>query len=189
MIITDLSTYDNKTYKPGAGKLKLLLWYIINTIIVNSYILPISFIKVFILRLFGAKIGINVNIKPKVNIKYPWRLTVGDNVWIGEKVWIDNLDKVIIGSNSCLSQGSMLLCGNHNYKKKSFDLITAKIIIEDGVWIGARSIVCPGIICKSHAVLTTGSVATKNMDEYSVYSGNPAVFVRKREPGARSQKP
>jgi putative colanic acid biosynthesis acetyltransferase WcaF len=180
MLNTDLSAYDNKSYKPGAGKLKLLLWYICNTTIINSYIFPVSFIKVFILRLFGAKIGKNVNIKPKVNIKYPWRLTIGDNVWIGENVWIDNLDNVIIGNNSCLSQGSMLLCGNHNYKKNSFDLITAAITLETGVWLGTRTIVCPGIICKSHSVLTTGSVATKNMDEYSVYSGNPAVFVRKR---------
>ncbi len=180
MLKTDLATYDNKTYKPGAGRIKLLVWYVISNSIINSYILPISLIKVIILRLFGAKIGKNTNIKPKVNIKYPWHLTIGDNVWIGENVWIDNLDDIIIGDNSCLSQGSMLLCGNHNYKKESFNLITAKIILEDGVWIGAKSIVCAGVTCKSHAVLTVGSVATKNLDQFSVYSGNPAVFVRKR---------
>ncbi len=149
-------------------------------LIINSYILPISRIKIIIIRLFGAKIGKNVVLKPKVNIKYPWKLIIEDNAWIGENVWIDNLDMVTIGSNTCISQGALLLCGNHNYKKESFDLITGEIIIEKGVWIGARSIVCPGIRCKSHSVLTAGSVATKNLEEYSIYTGNPAVFIRKR---------
>jgi putative colanic acid biosynthesis acetyltransferase WcaF len=129
---------------------------------------------------FGAKIGKNVLIKPKVNIKYPWFLKMGDNISIGENVWIDNLAMVIINSNVVLSQGSMLLCGNHNYKKISFDLIIGEINIEDGVWIGAQSIVCPGITCKSHSILTVGSVATRDLDGYSIYQGIPAVKTKNR---------
>lgn len=181
MITTDLSKYDNKTYKPGANAIKRLCWYFTSAFLFNTYFLPLSFIKVFILRLYGAKIGTKVNIKPKVNIKYPWHLVIDNYAWIGENVWIDNLDEVVIGKHACLSQGSMLLCGNHNYKKNSFDLITGKITLEDGVWIGAGAIVCPGVTCKNHSVLTTGSIATKNLDEYGIYSGNPAVFTRKRE--------
>ncbi len=120
-------------------------------------------------------------IKPKVNIKYPWFLILGDYVWIGEKVWIDNLAQVTIGSNVCISQGALLLCGNHNYKKPSFDLITGKITLEDGVWIGALATVCPGVCCKSHSILTVGSVATKDMDSYSIYQGNPAFKTKNRE--------
>ena len=55
---------------------------------------PISGFKRFLLRLFGAKIGKGVVIKPCVNIKYPWKLRIGNYVWIGENVWIDNLDTV-----------------------------------------------------------------------------------------------
>ena len=132
------------------------------------------------LRLFGAKIGKGLVIKPKVNIKYPWFLEIGDHVWIGEEVWIDNLTLVKIESNVCISQGAMLLTGNHNYKKSSFDLITGQITLEDGVWIGAKSVVCPAVTCHSHSVLAVGSIATKDLEPYTIYQGNPAQPIRKR---------
>ena len=105
---------------------------------------------------------------------------MGDYTWIGENVWIDNLVKVRIGSNVCLSQGAMLLCGNHNYKKSTFDLMVGEIIIEDGAWIGAMSTVCPGVTCKSHSVLSVNSVANKDLEAYYVYQGTPAQKVRGR---------
>ena len=133
------------------------------------------------LKLFGAKIGKGVVIKPSVNIKYPWKLSIGDHTWIGENVWIDNLGEVKIGANACISQGAMLLCGNHNYKKVAFDLIVGNIELEDGVWIGAHSVVCPGVKCKSHSLLAVKSVATKNLEAWKIYQGNPAIVVRDRE--------
>jgi len=177
---TDLSAYNNHPYHPGGNFLKRLLWLFVNAVIFKTSLLPVSGFKVFLLRLFGARIGKNVTIKPCVNIKYPWFLTIGDQTWIGEKVWIDNLVMVTIGSNACLSQGAILLTGSHNYKKPAFDLITGSIILEDGVWIGAYAIVNHGITIGSHAVLTAGSVATKNLEAYSIYQGNPAVKVRNR---------
>ena len=89
---------------------------------------PSSGLKKFILKLFGAKIGRGVVIKPGVNIKYPWKLFIGDYSWIGEKVWIDNLANVVIGRSVCISQGAMLLTGNHNYAAKEFDLMVLAII-------------------------------------------------------------
>ena len=133
------------------------------------------------MRLFGAKIGKGVVIKPAVNIKYPWFLTIGDNSWVGENVWIDNLGKVEIGSNVCISQGALLLCGNHDYKKTGFDLIVGDILLEDGVWIGAKAIVTGNVVCKSHAILTAGSITSKDLEAYSIYRGNPAEFVRERK--------
>jgi len=176
---TDLTLFQNKEYQPGSI-LKRLTWYIANRIFLNTSILFPSAFKSWILRLFGAKIGIGVVIKPKVNIKYPWFLEVGDYCWIGENVWIDNLAQVSIGSHVCISQGAMLLTGNHDYKKFSFDLITGEIILEDGVWIGAKAVVCPGVTCKSYSVLSVGSVATKDLESYTIYQGNPAHEVRKR---------
>lgn len=176
---TDLSKFNNSWYKPGGNFISRTLWYFVNVCIINSY-MPVSSIRVFWLRLFGAKIGRGVVIKPKVNIKYPWRLTIGNHVWIGENVWIDNLDDVVIGDNVCISQGAFLLCGNHNYSKTAFDLITGKITLEDGVWVGAKAIVCPGTTIKSHAVLTVASVATGTLEAYTIYSGNKAVAVKSR---------
>ncbi len=177
---TDLTKYDNSWYDPGAGLLKRFLWYFTNALFFINPLNPSSGIKIFLLKLFGANIGKGVNIKPGVNIKYPWLLEIGDHVWLGEKVWIDNLAKVVIGNNVCLSQGCMLLTGNHNYKKVTFDLITGPITLEDGVWIGTGAIVCPGIICRSHSILTVNSVATKEMESYAIYQGNPAKKVKER---------
>jgi len=177
---TNLSSFNNSWFKPG-NKLKVLLWYFVNVLFINNSLFPISKLKVLLLRIFGAKVGDGVFIKPSVNIKYPWNLIVGNNVWIGEGVWIDNLAKVYIKDNVCISQGAMLLCGNHNYKKSSFDLITGEIVLEDGVWIGAQTIVCPGVKCKSHSILTVGSVANKDLEPFGIYKGNPAVKVKTRE--------
>jgi putative colanic acid biosynthesis acetyltransferase WcaF len=158
-----------------------VLWFVVNAVFLHSYLpLPASF-KCFILRVFGAKIGVKVMIKPNVNIKYPWLLTVGDYVWIGEGVWIDSLDEVIIGNNCCLSQGVMLLTGNHDYTRSSFDLRVGKIVLEEGVWIGAKSVVCPNVTCYSHAVLTVNSVAVKDLEPYGIYQGNPAQWIRERK--------
>lgn len=176
----DLGSYNNNWYSPGAGKVKQILWYFVNAIFFISPLNPFSSLKVSLLRLFGASIGEGVFIKPGVNIKYPWHLVLGDNCWIGEGVWIDNLTTIYIGSNVCISQGAMLLTGNHNYKSKTFDLLIGEIVLEDGVWIGAQSTVCPGVKIHSHAVLAVGSVATKDLKAYHIYQGNPALSSRKR---------
>jgi putative colanic acid biosynthesis acetyltransferase WcaF len=176
---TQLSDYNIDWYKPGS-RIKKLTWYFINVLFFINPLIPLSGLKCFLLRLFGAKVGKGVIIKPAVNIKYPWMLEIGDYTWIGEDVWIDNLAQVTIGSNVCISQGAMLLTGNHNYKKTTFDLDVGDILLEDGVWIGAFSIVCPGVKCQSHAVLSVNSVATKKLEPYTIYQGNPARKVRKR---------
>jgi putative colanic acid biosynthesis acetyltransferase WcaF len=177
---TQLNKFTNNWYTSGASKPKMLLWYFVNLIFFTSRWLPVSAIKVALLRIFGAQVGSGVVIKPAVNIKYPWRLKIGNHVWIGEQVWIDNLENVEIGHHVCISQGAMLLCGNHNYKKSSFDLMVGKIILEEGAWIGAQTVVCPGVVCKSHSILTVGSVATSELKAYTIYQGNPAKAIKER---------
>lgn len=176
---TDLSKFDNSWYKKGGNSVKRLSWYMVNALFFNSAF-PIISIKTGLLRLYGARVGKGVVIKPFVNIKYPWNLKIGNYVWVGEKVWIDNLGFVVLNDNSCVSQGSMLLCGNHHYKKVAFDLIVGNITIEEGAWIGAKCVVCPGVKVGSHAVLTVGSMATSNLQPWSIYQGNPAQKIKDR---------
>lgn len=171
--------FDKKDYERGASSLKLLIWYFISVMFIRSGIIPFSSVIVWIVKLFGAKIGKDVRIKPGIYIHYPWKLTLGNHSWLAE-CRIENLAEVSIGNNVCVSQQAMLLTGNHNYKSVGFDLITKPIILEDGAWIGANATVCPGITVKSHAVLTVGSVATKDLEAYSIYQGNPAVKVKDR---------
>lgn len=180
MLQTDLSDYDNNNWYRPKSPVRRALWIIISLFFFqNSLPIPKS-LKALILKIFGAKIGKKITIKPNVTIKYPWLLSIGNHSWIGENVWIDNLCGVKIGANACISQGAMLLTGSHDYTKTTFDLIVGEITIEDGVWIGAKAIVCPGITCESHSVLAVGSVATKKLEAFKVYQGNPAEIRRIR---------
>ena len=176
----DLSAYDNSWYVPGASSLKRLLWFFVNALVMQSRINPSSALRVFFLQLFGAKIGVDAVIKPGVNVKYPWHLQIGDQVWIGENVWLDSLAQIEIGSNVCISQGAYLCTGNHDWGDPHFGLIVKPITVEDGVWIGARATILPGVILASHCVAAAGSVVNKNLEFYTIYAGNPAVAVRKR---------
>ena len=176
----DLSKYNYKTYHPGSSALKRVLWYYVNVFFFKSSLFPFYGFKRSLLKLFGAKVGRNVEFKPCVNIKYPWHLDLGDYVWIGENAWIDCLVPVVVRSNVVISQGAIILTGNHDYKTQNFSLITGGILIEEGAWIGAGAIVNQGITIGSHAVLTAGSVATGNLEPYSIYQGNPAIKVRAR---------
>jgi putative colanic acid biosynthesis acetyltransferase WcaF len=160
---------------------KSIIWYFVNELIMKNSLLPFSKLKILVLRCFGSQIGEGVTIKPGVNIKYPWNLYIGNDCWIGENVWIDNLAKIKIGNNVCISQGAMLLCGNHNYKKSSFDLIIGEICLENGSWVGAKSIVCPRVTLKSHSILSVNSVATNDLEPYTINQGNPAIKIRERE--------
>jgi putative colanic acid biosynthesis acetyltransferase WcaF len=177
---TDLSTFQNRDFSHGKSLLTRMLWILCSRLFFETVIPYPNAFKRSLLALFGAKIGKGVVLKPSLKIKQPWRLEIGDHCWLGEQVWIDNLVLVHLASNVCLSQGAFLLTGNHNYKSTSFDLITGEIHLEQGVWIGAKSIVGPGVRCHSHSVLAAGSTTFKDLEANGIYQGNPAVLKRER---------
>jgi len=184
MLKVNISDYDarNKDYTKsiGASRLKQTLWFIFSPILIQNSFIPFSGFRKWVLCMFGASIGMAPIIRPGVRIKYPWKLSMGDHVWLGEDCWIDNLTDVKIGSHVCISQGAMLCTGNHNYHSSEFELIMKPIILEYGAWIGARGLICPGVTAHSHSMLTAGSVATNDMDAFGIYQGNPAVRVKSR---------
>jgi putative colanic acid biosynthesis acetyltransferase WcaF len=175
-----LDLFNNDWYHPGAGWFKRTLWYFCNVLLFKNGWIPFSGLRIRILKIFGASIGKGVVLKPCVNIKYPWLLVIGDHCWIGENVWIDNLATVLIEDHVCISQGAFLLTGNHNFKDSAFGLMTGKIHLCHGVWIGAKTIVCPGVKAEAGSVLTAGSVATKNLLPWQIYQGNPAQPIKQR---------
>jgi putative colanic acid biosynthesis acetyltransferase WcaF len=177
----DLSNYDNRGYTPGRGLFVRLLWYVCNATLFATWLLPMSGPKRGLLRLFGARIGAGVVIKPRVNIKYPWHLSVGQHCWIGESSWIDNLVDVVIGDNVCISQGAYLLTGNHDYKDPRFGFMGVPITLDEGSWVGAFAIVCPGAHLARNSIVTVGSVLRGETAPDGIYSGNPATRVRERE--------
>ncbi|MEI9973820.1 MAG: WcaF family extracellular polysaccharide biosynthesis acetyltransferase [Ignavibacteriota bacterium] len=146
-------------------------------------LLPSSAARRGLLRLFGARIGRGVVIKPGVRVKYPWLLASGDHCWLGEDCWIDNLAQVTLGSNVCISQGAYLCTGNHDWSDPAFGLMVRQISIEDGAWICARAVLGPGASVGECAVVTAGSVVAGRVPAYEIHSGNPASFLRRRQLG------
>jgi putative colanic acid biosynthesis acetyltransferase WcaF len=124
--------------------------------------------------MFGAKVGVGVTIKPRVNIHFPWKLELGDWCWLGEEVFILNFEPVTIGANSCISQRVFLCGGNHDFRDPAFSYRNAPITIKAGAWVGAQSFVGPGVVIGEEAVCSAGSIVTKDLSSNRIYAGNPA---------------
>lgn len=176
----DLSMPDNADLVRGAPFLKEVLWYFIGLPLLRSSLIPSSSFRRWLLRLFGAKIGVGVYIKPGVRVKFPWYLEVRDHSWLGEDLWVDNLAQVTIGPHACVSQGAYLCTGNHDWASSNMKLFRRPIVCGLGSWVGARSLVGPGVTIGEGAVLTAGSVASKSIPAFEIHGGNPASFVRHR---------
>lgn len=174
-----LEHYSNSWFKRGRSRFVEASWLLVQALLVASWI-PGASHRRFLLRLFGASIGSGVAIKPGLKVKFPWRLKVGDHTWIGENVWIDNLEQVTIGSSCCISQDAYLCTGSHRWDRSSFDLIVKPITIHDGAWVAARATIAPGVVVGEGAVLSLGAVAGNDLQPWSIYAGVPAVKVRVR---------
>ncbi len=182
----DLSKFSNPQFDRGAGRLKETAWLLCSFVLFELCPVSLSALKCAVLRAFGGEIGKGVVIKPRVKITFPWKLRVGDHVWLGEECWLLNLGSITIGSHVCISQRAFLCTGSHDYKQPAFDLIVRPITVQEGAWLGAGSWVAPGVNVGTHAVLTAGSVATKDLEPWAICQGNPAVFVRRRDLVERS---
>ena len=178
--MTDLSQFDNSWYSPGRGLFLQILWFFCGAPLLRCSILPFSSVRRVLLRLFGARVGAGVVIKPGVRVKYPWHLSIEHHSWIGEDCWIDNLTGVSIGPNACVSQDAYLCTGNHDWSDPAFGLIVKTISIGDGAWVGARALIAPGVSLGEGAVAAAGSVVTHDIPAYEIHVGNPARFTRKR---------
>lgn len=175
-----LDSFDNSWYRPGRPLLVRVAWMVVSEAFFITWFPWPSRLKAVWLRLFGAHIGAGVVIKPRVNIKYPWHLVIGDHSWIGEGVWIDSLGPVHIGAHACLSQGCMVETGNHDWSKASFDLLVRSVVVEDGAWAAVRSTLLPGARLATQAVLGAGAVLSGDTEPFGVYAGVPARKSRVR---------
>lgn len=175
-----LDHYDNSWFTPGRSLLVQMAWYFLGAPVVRSQWMPSSFVRVALLRLFGSQVGEGSVLKPGLRVKFPWRLRVGANTWIGEDVWIDNLTHVEIGNHCCVSQGAYFCTGNHDWSDPAFGLTVRPITLSDGSWAGARSLLCPGVTLGECAIAAAGSVVSKDIPAYEIRGGNPAVFLKKR---------
>ena len=181
-LTVDLSSYRNPPWhNKGRGIVVRSVWHFVNALFFENSLNPSSRLKIALLRLFGAKVGRGVIIKPGVNIKHPWFLTLGDHTWIGERAWLDNtFAPITLGDHVCVSQGVYLCTGNHDWTDPAFGLLERPLTIESGAWIGAGAKVLPGAQVASHCIVAGGAVLSKPTEPYMIYAGNPAVAVKKR---------
>ena len=174
-----LDTYSSKLDR-GASRLVEAVWAVSNALLLSSW-LPGTGWRAQLLRIFGARVGRNIVIKPGVRVKFPWRLRIGDHSWLGEDVWIDNLANVHIGEHVCISQGAYLCTGSHDWKSESFDLITKPITLQNRVWICAQATVGPGVVIGEGAVLGLKSSASKDLSPWTINVGAPSIEVGQRD--------
>ena len=154
----DLARYAEPVIPGNRSALWRIAWHIVSVLAFQTALVLPSRCKAALLRAFGARIGTGLVIKPRVTIKYPWFLELGDHVWLGEGAWIDNHTTVAIGSDVCISQGAYLFTGNHDWDDPLFRFFCKPVTLEDGVWVGAKAIVCPGSVLARMSVVGAGVV-------------------------------
>jgi putative colanic acid biosynthesis acetyltransferase WcaF len=141
-----------------------------------------------LLRLFGARIGVGVIIRPSARITYPWKLAIGDHSWIGDYAELYTLGPITIGSNAVVSQYSYLCTGSHDMGSPAFDIFAKPIVVEDEAWVAAGVFVHPGVTVGKGAVVASRSVVTRDVPPGRLHGGHPAVDMgpRRTTPSARS---
>ncbi len=174
--LVDLSTYDLSNFDRGKPSWLVMLWWLVQAIAFPLSWHNFNRFRCFLLRLFGAKIGQGVVIRPTVRVTYPWKVEIGDYSWIGDDVVFYSLDRIIVGSHCVISQKSYLCTGSHDIEDKSFALITAPIEIGNGVWIATDCFIAAGANIGSNSVIGTRSSVMKSIPPGQVAWGNPCVL-------------
>ncbi len=162
------------------NKLTRLLWNFVYNLFFRFSPIPFFSYRCWLLTLFGAKLGKNVNIYPSVKIWLPANLNISNGSSLGPFTTIYNQGYITIGSNSIISQGSHLCASTHNYNDPVHPLELAPISIGDNVWICADSFIGPNVTIANGAVIGARAVQVKDAKSWSVYAGNPSVKVKER---------
>lgn len=164
----------------GRSAFTVQLWWIVQSTLF-SWSPQIAYRwRVFLLRLFGAKIGKNVIIRPSVVVTYPWKLEIGDYAWIGDGVTLYSLGSIKIGKNTVVSQKSYICAGSHDYSAETFDILAISVVIEEEVWVATDVFIAPGVKISKGAVIGARSSVFDDIPNASICFGNPAKPYKRR---------
>ena len=128
----------------------------------------------FLLRLFRAKVGREVQIHPSARIFMPWNLEIGDWSAVGFDALLYNLGPLKIGRRVTISQRAHLCGGSHDFRDPAMPLLKLPVTIGDEAWVGADAFVGPEVRVGMRAVVGARAVAVKDVDAGIVVGGNPA---------------
>lgn len=165
----------------GKNKVLVQIWYLTEALLFRPTPAVLNRWRVWLLRLFGARIGRGVKVRSSVRVLYPWNLRIGDFTYIADEVYLYSLDRIHVGSHVSLSFGAVLCAGSHDLEDPSFPLLIAPIVIEDEAWVGAQAFVMPGTTVGAGAVIGARSLVTASVPTNEVWVGMPARFVRLRQ--------
>lgn len=135
----------------------------------------------WLLRRFGARIGKRVLVRPTVTITYPWKLTIGDNAWVGDGAVLYTLGEIEIGANAVVSQRAYLCTGNHDFTRPTFDIYARTIRVGPEAWLAADVFVAPGVSIGRGTVVGARSSVFHDLPEGMVAVGSPARIIGRRE--------
>jgi putative colanic acid biosynthesis acetyltransferase WcaF len=175
-----LSSFTMPSGFRGRSVLVVQLWWLVQALLFHTSPQFMYRWRVLLLRLFGAKIGVGVIIRPSVSVTYPWKLTIGDYAWVGDNVELYTLGEISIGNNAVVSQNCYLCTGSHDYQSLGFDIYARAIVVEDEVWLAADVYVAPGVTIKEGTVVGARSSVLNDLPEGMVCVGYPAKPVKKR---------
>ncbi|KMY85132.1 Colanic acid biosynthesis acetyltransferase WcaF [Candidatus Paraburkholderia calva] len=139
----------------------------------------------FLLKLFGADIGIGVHVYPRVKIWAPWNLCIGNYAGVANGVNLYSIERITLGERCVVSQGALLCTGSHDFNDPSFQLTAESVAIGADAWVCSEAFLCPGVTIAPGAMVGARSVVTRNLsDAWTIYAGMPArKFSVRTRPG------
>ncbi|GAB4277383.1 MAG: colanic acid biosynthesis acetyltransferase WcaF [Oscillatoriaceae cyanobacterium] len=171
--MVDLRQYNQSWFDRGRPGWVILLWWFVQAVTFPLTPQPLHFLRRSILRLFGARLGKGVAIRPTARFTYPWKVTIGDYSWIGDDVVLYSLDRISIGSHCVISQNTYICTGSHDPQDRAFGLVTQAIAIGNGAWIAADCFIGPGVQIGANALIGARSSVFTNMPAATVCWGTP----------------
>jgi putative colanic acid biosynthesis acetyltransferase WcaF len=178
------SADDNPYHRPsfsGSNRLARLLWQSVYLLLYRTSPRPIHAWRTMLLRLFGAKMGPGCHFYPSGKVWAPWNLICEDCCTLADGAEIYNPSTIYLESHCIVSQQAYVCGATHDYNHSEFPMISYTMRLGAYSWICARASVAPGVNVGAGAVLGLGSVATRDLAPWTVYSGVPAVKVKLRE--------
>lgn len=179
-----LNQYSQIGYDRGRNGAIVLLWWFVQATLFRCSPQPMYGFRRLLLRLFGARIGKGVKVRPTASFTYPWKVSVGDHSWIGDRVELYSLDRIEIGAHCVVSQRSYLCTGSHDMTDAAFGLIVEPVCLLDGAWVASDVFVCPGVTIGTMAVAAARSTVMRDIPAEEVHAGTPARFIKRRFPAA-----
>lgn len=178
----ELGGFSGHGYDIGRNKLVQALWLSVSGTFFMRWWCPAQ-LRVAVLRWFGADIGEHVLVRHRVRVHWPWKLSIGDNSWIGEGAWLLNLEPITIGANVCISQDALLCTGSHNALSRTMEFDNAPIVIGDGAWVAVRAVVLRGVTIGPGATVAAGAVVAQDVPPGGVIRSPASPLYGARSPG------